>query len=282
MVRDFYKFEKLKHITVCYYDMVESVKLMVQEHYDTQEYDDTFFIINCNNTNLEMRDKFKRVIYYYLEHKMNDDYYNEAFRDNDIGLLKHLITLGVNEIWSMDYDSNFGRLAKTKFNLEVKYRPVRYTTLINPVNDIYNTPKTSDLCHIGVLTDYRCSVINTIYDNFNLIFKNITGSSKLSQLIPELNTAKYIIDTQRTTNHYTQNQVRIFELLCMGYTVIVQKWGVNLFPGLVYEVAYYDDIYNIIQRNEYLHPIEGYKELTYTDEAYEQYVNYLIKLQDGV
>lgn len=43
-----------------------------------------------------------------------------------------------------------------------------------------------------------------------------------------------------------------------------------------------DDLNAIASRGEYLHPTEAYKELTYTDEAYEKYVNYLIEQQNGI
>lgn len=39
---------------------------------------------------------------------------------------------------------------------------------------------------------------------------------------------------------------------------------------------------SIIKRGEYLHPTEAYKEMTYTDKAYETYVNNLIQLQNGI
>ena len=52
-----------------------------------------------------------------------------------------------------------------------------------------------------------------------------------------------------------------------------------MFPGLVYEWETPEDLIEIANRNEYLHPTEAYKEMTYTDEAYGQYVNNLIKLQ---
>ena len=52
-----------------------------------------------------------------------------------------------------------------------------------------------------------------------------------------------------------------------------------MFPGLVYEWETPEDLIEIANRNEYLHPTEAYREMTYTDEAYGQYVNNLIKLQ---
>ena len=94
-----------------------------------------------------------------------------------------------------------------------------------------------------------------------------------------MNASRYILDTLRIDTIATPNQVRIFELLCMGYTVCTEKCKFNMFPGLVYEWETPEDLIEIANRNEYLHPTEAYREMTYTDEAYGQYVNNLIKLQ---
>jgi hypothetical protein len=51
-----------------------------------------------------------------------------------------------------------------------------------------------------------------------------------------------------------------------------------MFPGLVYEWETVKDLYEL-NNKPYLHPTEAYKEMTYTDEAYEKYVNNLIELQ---
>lgn len=49
-----------------------------------------------------------------------------------------------------------------------------------------------------------------------------------------------------------------------------------MFPGLIYEWSTIDELYEIVKNNQYLHPTEAYKEMTYTDEAYNKYVNDLI------
>lgn len=53
----------------------------------------------------------------------------------------------------------------------------------------------------------------------------------------------------------------------MGYTMCSKKAPFNMFPGLIYEV----------KKGEYLHPTEAYKEMTYTNEAYNKYINNLIE-----
>ena len=73
--------ETFNYITICYVNVVESVKLMVQEHYDTPEYNNTIFFINVlpNDTPFDgyLDKQFDKKIYYMLEHKTTDDFYKE-------------------------------------------------------------------------------------------------------------------------------------------------------------------------------------------------------------
>lgn len=283
-----YTFET-NHITIGWYKLVDSVKNMILEHYNTSEYDDTLFLVNTlfvANENPEhytgIIGKHKRVIYYNLEHSLlNTDTTNE---DNRI--LDSLVNVfGVNEIWEMEYNSNFSKLAKSKYNIPVKYKPMRYTSLIKPIEDISTTPKSCDFTFIGTIcTDYRVNFMKKVNGYFwNLpekdikSFKFISGMFNISNSIPEMNTSKYVLDVKRFDDLICPNQVRIFELLCMGYTVCVEKCPINMFPGLVYEWENINDLLNICNKNEYINPIEAYKEMTYTDEAYDNYVNYLIE-----
>lgn len=282
-------FEQLKHVTIYYISsVVESVKLMVQEHYDKPEYDNTLIILNSPVNDQQFEQVFKvcqlynNIIYYHLEHKYNQDSYNGSrYQTWDNEYIEYLKKINPNEIWSMDYNSQFNLRCEQEFGLHVKYKPVRYTALIKPVNNIYNMNKPIDCCLPGIITCayFRQDFITSVERNNHFSMTLITQTKKLSQCIPVLNSCKYILDMPRVYEISTQNQVRIFELLCMGYTVCSKKMDINIFPGLIYEWDTIDDLIEIIKKDEYLHPTEAYKELTYTDEAYEKYVNNLINLQ---
>lgn len=145
------------------------------------------------------------------------------------------------------------------------------------------------MCFIGGINnrwygnDRRIEFINDFeYSNYDVSFKIINRIKNIESAIPEMNTCRYILDMLRNSQMATQNQVRIFELLCMGYTVCAEKCNVNIFPGLIYEWSNLKDLVDIISKNEYINPTEAYKEMTYTDEAYETYVNNLIQLQNGI
>lgn len=280
--------EKLKFITVCYYWVTNNVKLMLQEHYDIPEYKNTAFLVNTYNvgdfseSDIDFINTHDRIIYYMLEHQLKDGYYTEDCYKGDMNYFASLYNrIHYTEWWSMDYEAQSNKVIRDNLNIPIKYKPVRYTTLIKPVKDIYATKKTVDFCHIGTIgTEHRTDLIKKIeYPYHGISLKFITQNFLMENNIPEMNSSRFILDTLRIDAINTQNQVRIFELLCMGYTVCSEKCPVNMFPGLIYEWKTVDELINIVNRNEYLHPTEAYKELTYTDEAYEKYVNNLINLQ---
>lgn len=280
--------ETFNHITVCYNtSWVDSVKLMIKEHYDTPEYDNTIVFINYwldenNPFYNSIKQSFKRRIFYFMEHKTNDeDYYNCGWYNFDTDYIDYLRkSQYITEIWSMDYMPQLAVRCEQELGIPLKYRPVRYTSLIKPVDNIYTTPKTVDFCLVGIIGPYATNRENFIANNehtHNFSLKVITQCENMQEIIPELNLSRYIIDMPRLKEQITQNQVRIFELLCMGYTMCIQKYKTNIFPGLIYEWETVDDLKEIVKRGEYLHPTEAYKEMTYTDEAYEKYVNNLIE-----
>lgn len=269
-----------------WYKLVESVMQMIVEHYNTSEYDDTLFLVNTwFITNEDPKyygsiiGRYKRVIYYNLEHYIEPP-------DNYDKILDKLVNVfGVNEIWDMKYNTSFSNLAKNKYRIPIKYKPMRYTTFIRPIEEIKTTPKSCDFIFIGTnCTDYRVNFMKSTNSYFwNLpeeevkSFKFLCGSLDTSNSILEMNSSKYVLDVRRSQDIMCPNQVRIFELLCMGYTVCVDKCPINMFPGLVYEFESVNDLIEIANKNEYINPTEAYKEMTYTDEAYEKYVNSLIE-----
>lgn len=276
--------EKLNYITVGYVPFVESVKLMVEEHYDIPEYENCILFCNvlpeCTDDNINWVKHYNKSIYYMLEHKTTDEIYNSIYYHWDTPIVEQMCRFGISEMWTMDYLPQFAVRCSQTFNVNIIYRPVRYTTLIKPVPNIHSTPKTVDCCSVGLIqlsSPQRCDFYNELELNHLFSFKGITQVYNTKDVIPELNSARYILDVPRLYESITQNQVRIFELLCMGYTVITKKCSVNLFPNLIYEFDNIYDVVSIINRNQYINPTEAYKEMTYTDEAYEKYVNCLIE-----
>lgn len=281
------------HITVCYNTTwVESVNLMIKEHYDTPEYDNAIIFINFwldrdNPFYDYISQKFSRRIFYFMEHKTTDeDYYGYGWYEYDTPKIDYLReSQYITEMWTMDYRPQFAVRCEQEAGIRLVYRPVRYTSLIKPVENIYTTPKTVDFCMVGCIggiAPNRYELIANVEQTHDFSIKAITQIGNLQQITPELNLSKYILDMPRLKEQATQNQVRIFELLCMDYTICVQKYQNNIFPGMVYEWETIEDLREILKQNMYLHPMEEYKKITYTDEEYDKYVKYLIQIQGGI
>lgn len=174
--------------------------------------------------------------------------------------------------------------------VKVLYKPVRYTSLIKPSEGILTTPKTVDLCFVGMLTmwaEYRQAFIDELEHKAIVSFKGLTQVKNMECVIPEMNMANYQIDIPRKDEMKTQNQVRLFELISRGYTVLAKKAEYNMFPGMIFEYETFNDVVGFVNLRKVFEPkslIQAYKNLTYTDEAYEKYINYLIQQQetDGV
>lgn len=264
--------EKLKYITVVYPVVLESVKLMVHEHYDNAEYDDTLFLINTIGYYIDLSSSDynqHRCIYYNFEHSLDFDL-NEKPR-----VIEYINNYRITEIWSFEpncemFDTDLG----------VKYMPVRYTSFISKPE--YRTEPKFDLGFIGIVgSDDSCPRRNKFFDKYIRSAEHgfslkILNGYPLSELHDELANCRFILDSHRNYRHSMQNQVRIFESLCSSYTVLAEKSEYNIFPGLVYEWNNIDELNEFINTVEPKDLSEKYKEMTYTDEAYEEYRHKII------
>ena len=264
------KYANFKHIAILYLPQLESIKRMVQEHYDTPEYDDTLFVINTfflADETLDMFNKHSitqhRRIYYNFEHT-NDFVAHPSILENMYN------TFGINELWSMEPNT-----ALSANGLDVKCMPVRYTTLIHKSS--LTLDKKFDLGFVGIIGSNDYSPRRNNFFHEYIVNKNIDFSIKIMNgyqiidLADDLADCKFILDSHRNYRNNMQNQVRLFEHICMGHMVLSEKSDYNMFPGLVYEWNNIEELSEMI-RNIKPQDFSGkYKELTYTDEAYEQY-----------
>lgn len=255
--------ENFKYITIIYMPQVESVKLMIQEHYDTPAYDDTLFLINTG-VDLNKEDfPQKRKIYYNLEHG-DDMVPEEKFLVNEF-----FHDFGVTDVWSMEpncetFDTDLG----------VTFMPMRYTSYIKKVD--YPISYKFDLGFVGIVGP---SWVAPRRDRFfgDYLEKKCDFSIKIlngypiSEMQDEFASCKFVLDMHRNYRHNMQNQVRIFEYLCLGYTVLSEKSRYNMFPGLIHEWESIEELDNLIKTIEPCDFSEKYKEMAYSDEAYENY-----------
>ena len=244
---------------------------MVQEHYDTPEFDDTVFFINTLGKNFELnKDDFPqhRKIYYNFEHAKDTN------PDEKFWVDEYFKYFGITEVWSFEpncevLDADFG----------IRFMPLRYTSLIEKSHHCHSNGVLFDLGLAGVVGSNTISPRRNDFfhnyitgDKYHFSIKILNGHS-ISEMKDEFNNCRFILDSHRNYRHSMQNQVRLFEHICLGHTVLSEKSEYNMFPGLIYEWESMDELENLIKTVEPRDFSEQYKEMTYGDEAYEKYKN---------
>lgn len=267
------KYEHLKYITIVYPVTLESIKLMVQEHYNNKNYDDTLFLINtCYSGDIDLNKpefNHKRCIYYNFEH--SDDLKLSQRED----VQNYLKNNKVTEVWSMEPNNEL-----FDGDLGVKYMPVRYTSLIK--KNEYTREPLFDLGFIGIVGSNDYSPRRNNFFGEYILDKDLDFSIKImngysiSELKDELSNCRFILDSHRTYLDNMQNQVRIFEHICLGHTVLSEKSDYNIFPRLIYEWENIKELNYLIKTIKPQDFSEAYKEMTYTNDVYENYRNSIL------
>ena len=275
------KIEKFDYITVVYKPQLEAVKYMFKEHYDKPEYADTLFLINTilwwddkqNCYHQFNREDFTetRRIYYNLEHAA------DTIPQEQQSLKEYIMTFGLTEIWTFEPNIENWDCGL----IPIKFVPLRYTSLLEKSN--LDVEKKFDLGFIGIVgspgysprrNEFFDKYIQTPQIDFSI---KILNGFTISELKDELANCKFVLDSKRNYRHSMPNQVRLFEHLCLGHTVLSEKSDMNVFPGMVYE---WNDIFELNNLIKTVQPEDmslRYKEMTYSDDAYLNYKYYIMK-----
>lgn len=267
MIDDTLKIIRGNYIDVVGRDIYTSVMWMVMEHYNNVNYTGTLFIINFNVTALEVISKFDlhptQVIYYDLEHLRHHKYYWFKFFEDE--------NRGYDRIWTMSID-NYEEVLK-HVRPDAEFRPLRYTIWNeqwkvnkkeNPRFDLGITclldyDRRQVLADLSQLYMHNSSII--IWGQYYTTLKDILGD------------CKYALDLSHDSEQAAdQNQLRISEMLSIGMPVISDRPMQNYFKGLVKIcdrtaqgiISQIGDDW----REDYA---DKYKQLTWSDEAYEKY-----------
>lgn len=256
--------------------------MMLLEHYDREEYADVFFVIwprweneiqglsysyfgRVKLLNIkELKKKYRRVIFYDLEHTC---FIRMPWTRADW-------LVDVDEIWTPWLENSFlsyrlGLAALHKLHF-VPLRACSY--LMNQHIDTKQNPK-FDWCFFGTPFYYRKQVARALRradlsgiccskrNQFNA--KNLLANTRVTLNLPQF-----------ASPRNTQNVVRIFELLCLGKTVVSEQTSFNYFQGLITEVT--EPLYNMAEaiiNTEIKDNSKIYFDITYSDEAYNKYRN---------
>lgn len=190
----------------------------------------------------------------------------------------------VDEIWDFNIE-NYKYFQEIGHGDKFRFIPPRYTTWFEQFR--MNLNKDFDIFFTGVFnSDLRKKAIECLtYDidiTANTIPFKLCNTNNISLRYKEMQTSKYTIDLPHFDTPQTINGLRIFESICLNIPVIVfDKYDLG-------SKKYFDDIIVISEfRNEVLRIIcmnipdsgvaDRFKELTYTDEAYERYRINIIK-----
>lgn len=256
-------------IFVFYTKMYETVAKMVLQHYDTEQFNRSVFVINVltdeNSNDINFREycpNAERYIYYQTK---NLSFYPEYV------IPEHMNQF--DEIWdSSKFNMNYyPEDAKDK----VWYMPLRYVNIpkIQPKEEYKY-----DIGFIGTLTPFRQDMLSRITkywtDDYCRV-KTISGVP-YSQLYDEIADCKYLIDLPRSASYGSiLNNVRIFETLCSGKQIITETFGdvENPFTWLIKGYTDIYTIYNIVKEDP-ADNSEIFKQWTDTDEKYEIYRKY--------
>lgn len=264
-----------KTIGVVYTSMYETVAQMILQYYDTEEFYNTLFVVNCltyeDSNDIDFR-SYCRNWSKYIYYQLNNLYIFPEYVANE-----HMSQF--DEIWD-----------SSKFNMnyypedvkdKVWYMPLRYVNIpkIQPKEEYKY-----DIGFIGTLTPFRQDMLSRITkywtDDYCRV-KTISGVP-YSQLYDEIADCKYLIDLPRSASYGSiLNNVRIFETLCSGKQIIAETFGdvENPFTWLIKGYTGIYTIYNIVKEDP-ADNSEVFKQWTDTDEKYENYRKYFFGEED--
>lgn len=311
-----FKLYKGKHITVMYDDPTSNWKNMVVDHYDTEQYHNTFFFafpsLYCDAPGIRYvyrhipsddnymknllgmpngepikfldlqgyRKEFDRIIWYDLEHTGFSTYpwaLNEPYIED------------VDEVWT-PWLENLAYYPE-KYRYKYKFQPVRY----------YNGMPDLSCCddpewHFGFLgffSEYRLSIIDYVssHQTINwtdsstgeIICKShykawIARGSNLTESTTLVKTTKYLLDLPpKIFDRYSQNVIRINELLCSNINCISNSGSFNYFPEVITHIDILDPMeFTYYISNAYFNADKKdssklWKDMSWRDEDYEYY-----------
>ena len=292
-------YDTTRNIRIVSEPFLQSITNIFIEHYFRDEYANTLFLINVGLSliNYDGMDysKYSRIVYYNLEHLEVGICYTTIFLDN---ILEYLKAIG-GEWWDFCIENLDILKNHTSLNKEPQFVPVRFSSY--NTNKRGNADKFIDCGFVGSFQRFyairRLEFLQLLSETAAQPDRNKSFSFMVGKSIGDmqsLDNCRWVLDTQSVkTDGSTQNQVRIFEYISLGYSVIVEDIdGINYFPGMVetlhlpkqellkgggmsvgdeYEFRVgIEELYNILDKEPHNY-VEQYKAMTYTDEAYERY-----------
>jgi hypothetical protein len=265
-------------------DWVKAVVEMCIEHYVPKLKDTCLMINTCNEQHMvqyKQANPNQKIILYNLEHKYPLDAYGKP---HCCSLewehyFRGYMTL-IDEVWDFNIE-NKEYFDSIGFGDRFKFMPLRYTSWFERfITD--HTPH-YDLEFEGVFdTDFRLNAfrkLTTTVDDGKCMRLKIANTENVQVKYWEKQDAKYCLDIPHYDYPETINATRIHEAICLNRPVIVyDHWNVGsrkYFGDLCIYVDTLDTqrLYQLTQQEPPRDIANRFKELTYTDDAFERYRN---------
>lgn len=257
---------KGNYIFVVYTKMYETVAKMVMKYYDTNQFDETLFVINVlvdeNSNDIDFRQycqNAKKYIYYQLNNvKLHPEFIS----------IEHMVQF--DEIWDVSlvniscYDDDI----KNK----VVFMPLRY------INIPKVTPKDNykyDICFLDTISYNAYSILyrsTKWWDDEYCTLKLINGYPYMDCL-DEISDCKYILYIPVNDDYTPVDYTIITEAICSGKQVITFDKSENILNALTKNAHSYYDVIKLVKDEpvDYSNILENWSS---TDKRYEEWRQY--------
>lgn len=265
-------------------DWIKAIVEMCIEHYIPKLKDTCLMINTCDKHQMvqyRQNNPNQRVILYNLEHKYPLDEYGKPHYCSLEWecYFKQYMTL-IDEVWDFNIE-NKQYFESIGFKDRFKFMPLRYTTWFEQFR--IDTKPHFDLEFEGVFdSNLRLDIFRQLtspVSDGKCIRLKIANTEDVQVKYKEKQDAMYCLDIPHYDTPETINATRIHEAICLNRPVIVyDRYNVsnpNYFKDLCIYINNMNTqlIYQLTQKEAPKDIAERFKEMTYTDTAFELYRN---------
>lgn len=271
-----------------YYDVLcEYAVSVIKEYYNSPEYTNTIFMLSpCYEyfnfyisspiTRQIIYDNIgrdpERIIFLNFDHLIKDHYVD--------ALNKWLDEIGVDEIWEWQIENFIHN--KYKQSNKVKFMPMRYSSTYAGMGVPAGYMRKYDFTFIGSFGGRRQDILG----RFTYFPYQILSGYPIQCFKDELNNGGFLLNISGDEKEYTlREQLRISTCISMGIPVMTEKDMFPYYPGITdeFELHELDDVYSFTGRlrsEYYMYRNKDvsklYKDLTQSDQTFEQYRNNIL------
>lgn len=264
------------HIRIMYDDISYPYTHIIMEHYSDERYRDTIFMLtpcypyfsfNGNLIPEEMMEGYTNRIFCNFDHFAYKEYKEMVF--------EWIRNTGITKVW--EWQANMTAryyIYPEDIRQNVIFMPVRYCEWYEQFRTNRDAEKIFDLGFIGNINPRRYNLLQNYFSSYSHI-KTVLGYG-LPNLANNFDDCKCILNIHGDDGN-NQEQLRVFEAICLNIPVISEKSPINYFPGMVIEVPTAQisqvDVMGAIANgiNQDFDRAGLYKRMTYSDEAFEEY-----------